>query len=168
MLSAEIARPALHLVHLLTFVALLATGLLLFSADLRAATVGGYALWLGVIHSWVGVAFVVAPLAILMRARTAVLFAAPSPRSVRTMWQTLHVGMTVAMTVLFTLTGLALWAEEIVGTRTSDACRGAHAWLTGFAAAFVALHLLEVGVSHVVTRIRTATGDSSRIPSKGG
>ena len=168
MLSAEIARPALHMVHLLTFGVLLATGLLLLLPDLRAATVGGYALWLGGIHLWVGVAFVVAPLAILMRSRAPILFVAPSVRSARATWQALHVGTTVVMTVLFAVTGFALWADEFVGAKAAEASRTAHAWLTAAAGVFVAVHLLEAGVTHLLTRVRAAIPDSPRIHTEGG
>ena len=163
MLSAEIARPALHLVHLLTFAALLATGLLLLSADLRAATVGGYALWLGTIHRWVGIGFVVAPLAILLRARTPILFVAPALRSLRTTWQALHVGITVAMTVLFAMTGFALWGEDHVREATVDASRTTHDWLTGMVVALVAMHLLEIGTTNLMTRIRATPPDPPQL-----
>jgi cytochrome b subunit of formate dehydrogenase len=72
------------------------------------------------------------------------------------------------MTVLFAVTGFALWADEFVGAKAAEASRTAHAWLTAAAGVFVAVHLLETGVTHLLTRVRAAIPYSPHIHTEGG
>ena len=94
-MSTALARPLLHTAHLLTFALLFATGLLLFLPGLRGAVTGGHSLLIRNAHRWGGVAFVVLPLLIMLRFGVRSLAAAPAARTLRTLWQGGHVGLTV-------------------------------------------------------------------------
>jgi cytochrome b subunit of formate dehydrogenase len=160
-MSPALARPLLHTVHLATFLALLVTGLLLLVPGLRAAVTGGYSLLIRETHRWGGVAFTVLPVAIVAGAGARTVFVAHSQRTARTLWQGTHVALTVAMGVVFTVTGFVLWGKQLAPDAIVDVSRLAHDWLTYAAAVLVVAHLLEVGLAAVVGRITAATTQQS-------
>jgi cytochrome b subunit of formate dehydrogenase len=155
-MSPALARPLLHTLHLLTFAVLFITGLLLFVPNLRAAVTGGYSLLIREAHRWGGVAFAVVPVLIVARCGVRTVFVPPAARTRRTRWQALHVGATVAMALAFTVTGLVIWDPRMLPDPLVDPSRSLHDGLTYAAAAFVGLHLCEVGVAAVVARWRAA------------
>jgi cytochrome b subunit of formate dehydrogenase len=160
-MSPALARPLLHTAHLLTFALLFATGLLLLLPGLRIAVTGGHSQLLRTAHRWGGVAFVVLPLLIMVRCGARSLAAAPAARTLRTLWQGGHVALTVVMSVVFTLTGAAIWAQRLLPEAAGELCRSTHDWLTYAAGCVVAAHLLEVGTAALVARVRAAAADSS-------
>lgn len=159
-MSPALARPLLHTAHLLTFAVLLATGLLLFSPELRAAVTGGYSLFLGDAHRWAGVAFVVLPALIIWRGGVRRIFAPPERRTVRSLWQGLHIAVTVLISAALTISGFVLWGRRLFPESLVDGSRTAHDWLTYAIAALLVLHLSDVGVGALVTRLQGATGQS--------
>ena len=159
-MSPALARPLLHTAHLLTFAVLLATGLLLWLPGLRGAVTGGHSLLIRNAHRWGGVAFIMLPLIIMVCFGARSLAAAPAARTLRTLWQGGHVGLTVVMTGVFTLTGAAIWAQRVLPDAVGELCRSKHDWLTYAAGLMVAVHLLEVGMAALVARVRAAGADS--------
>ena len=160
-MSPALARPLLHTVHLLTFVLLFVTGLLLLLPGLRGAVTGGHSLLIRNAHRWGGVAFVVLPLLVVVGFGVRSLAAAPAARTLRTLWQGGHVGLTVVISGVFALTGAAIWARRLLPDAVGELCRVTHDWLTYAAGLLVAAHLIEVGMAALVARVRAAVADSS-------
>ena len=159
-MSPALARPLLHTAHLLTFAVLLATGLLLWLPGLRGAVTGGHSLLIRNAHRWGGVAFIMLPLIIMVCFGARSLAAAPAARTLRTLWQGGHVGLTVVMSGVFTLTGAAIWAQRLLPDAFGELCRSTHDWLTYAAGLMVAVHLIEIGMAAMVARVRAAVADS--------
>jgi len=151
-----LARTLLHTGHLATFLVLLVSGLLLWSPSLRAAVTGGYSLVIRDSHRWGGVAFVVLPALILLRYGVRNVFVTPTQRTLRSLWQGIHLGFTVIMSVVFALTGFLLWGKGLFPERAVDASLAAHDWLTYAAIAFVAFHLFEVSAAALIARLQAA------------
>lgn len=160
-MSPALARPLLHTAHLLTFALLFATGLLLFLPGLRGAVTGGHSLLIRNAHRWGGVAFVVLPLLIMVCFGVRSLAPAPAARTLRTLWQGSHVGLTVVMSGVFAFTGAAIWAQRFLPDAFCELCRATHDGLTYAAGLLVAAHLIEVGMAALVARVRAAVADSS-------
>ncbi|MBI5506070.1 MAG: cytochrome b/b6 domain-containing protein [Deltaproteobacteria bacterium] len=157
-MSSRVARPLVHTVHLLTFTVLFASGLLLFIPDLRAAITGGYSLIVRESHRWGGVAFFVLPIIIIMKFGVRSVFVAPQERTLRSLWQGLHVVLTVLIGVVFTVTGVVLWANRSVPESLLDPSRDLHDWLTYVVAVLLLAHLVEVAVAALFARFRSAAG----------
>ena len=160
-MSPALARPLLHTAHLLTFTVLLGTGLLLFVPGLRGVLVGGYSLIIRQSHRWGGVAFVLLPAAILLRVDVRRVFAPVTQRSLRAAWQGLHVTLTLLTSLLLTVTGFVLWGKHLLPEALVDRSMQVHDWLTYAVVGFVGAHLLEVGVSGVVTRLQAAASEQT-------
>lgn len=161
-MSPALARPLLHTAHLLTFAVLFASGLLLFVPGLRVAVTGGYSLLIRNTHRWGGVAFAALPLLIIARYGARTLFAPPPQRTLRTLWQGTHMGITLLMSAVFTVTGFVMWGHRAVSESVADASQSMHDWLTYAAAILVAAHLLEVGTAALVARFRAAAATAAR------
>jgi hypothetical protein len=161
-IAPHVARVLLHTAHLATFVVLVATGLLLLVPTLRAAVTGGYSLIIREVHSWGGVAFLVLPAVIVACAGARSVFGPPADRTLRGLWQGLHLGVTVAMGGALTLTGFALWSKRLVPEPITEVSRTLHDWLTYGAIVLLAAHLGEVGVAAVVARIAAGTTATAR------
>jgi len=157
-MSSSIARPLIHTVHLLTFAVLFVSGLLLFVPDLRAAVTGGYSLIVRESHRWGGVAFFVLPVLIVLRFGAHSVFAPPAERTLRSIWRGLHVAVTLVIGALFTATGLVMWGAESMPDSLLDPSRDLHDWLTYVVAVLVFLHLVEVGIAGLATRLRSTAG----------
>lgn len=155
-MSPTLARPLLHTIHLLTVVVLFATGLLLFIPGLRAVVTGGYSLQIRAAHRWGGVAFVILPAVVIVAAGVRHIFRAPARRTLGTLWQGLHTGITILFAFIFVVTGFALWAEPSLPEALVDHSRSVHDWLTYAAAVLVLLHLAQVGAAALVARFTAA------------
>jgi cytochrome b subunit of formate dehydrogenase len=155
-MSPAVARPLLHTAHLLTFVVVFATGMLLFVPGLRAAVTGGYSLVIRETHRWGGVAFAAAPGVLIATAGVRSLFAAPAARTLRSYWQDVHIALTVLITIVFTLTGFVLWGRRSVPESMVEVSRTAHDWLTYIVVVLVVAHLCEVGAATLIARIKAA------------
>ena len=155
-MSPALARPLLHTVHLLTFAALMLTGLLLFIPGLRAAVTGGYSQVIRDSHRWGGVVFIALPLAIVLFGGVRNVFAPPAVHTLRTRWQGLHTALTVALTGVFTITGAFIWGKRTLPESLVEVSRNTHDWLTYAAGVLVAAHLLEVGIATLAARLAAA------------
>ncbi|HVN84698.1 MAG TPA: cytochrome b/b6 domain-containing protein [Candidatus Binatia bacterium] len=162
-MNPGIARPLLHTVHLLTFIAVFVSGVLLFVPGLRVAVTGGYSLVIRQTHRWGGVAFAALPVAVIAMFGARNVLLAPAARTRRSWWQGGHVALTILMTVLFTATGLVLWKHRAVPESLVDASRSIHDWLTYAAAVLVTAHLTEVGVAALIARFKAATPAQSHL-----
>lgn len=154
-MSSQVARPLVHTVHLLTFIVLFVSGVLLFVPDLRAAVTGGYSLIVRQSHRWGGVAFFLLPLLVMLRFGVRSVFAPPGKRTLRTLWQGLHVALTLLIGLVFTATGLVMWAARSVPDWVLDPSRDLHDWLTYVVGVLVLLHLAEVGIAALIARFRS-------------
>jgi hypothetical protein len=154
--TPALARSLLHTVHLLTAAVLFGTGLLLLLPALRAQVTGGHSLLIRDAHRWGGVAFAALPLLIVAAVGVRTVFGAPAVRTLRSLWQGVHLGITVAMGAIFTLTGVAIWEARRLPEALADTARVAHDWLTWALALLVAAHLLEVGIAVLWARLRSA------------
>lgn len=152
-MSPAAARPLLHTAHLLTFLLLLITGVLLFAPSLRAAIVGGYSLLIRQTHRWGGVAFVALPLLLVLRFGPRNVFVPPLERTLRTLWQAAHTGATLLLGLIFTATGFIMWGKQSLSDSLVDGSTWLHDSLTYIAAAMLVAHLLEIGGAAVVARI---------------
>lgn len=156
-----LARPVLHTLHMLTFVILLATGVLMISPELRTAFTGGYSLVIRRAHLWSGVAFAVLPGIVVFPLGMRNVFVAPADRTARTFWQGLHLAITILIGAVFTATGFAIWEEGLVSEPLADFSRSTHNWLTWVAAGLLGLHLIEVGVAALVARVRAGSSGTA-------
>jgi len=157
-MSPTLARPVLHAIHVVTFAVLLATGLLLLLPSLRAAVTGGYSLVIRQAHWWTGVAFAVLPICVLRLAGVGRVLVPTRKWSPRTVAQAVHTGVTVAMAVLFTVTGVVIWGKRALPDWVVDPARAVHDGLTYAVAALVLLHLAEVGLTALMSRVKVASG----------
>lgn len=155
-MSPALTRPLLHTTHLVTFAVVFFTGLLLLLPNLRAAVTGGYSLLIKDVHRWGGVAFAALPLLVIVRFGPRRILLPPAERTARQLWQGVHVAVTVAMTVLFTLTGLLIWWKRWIPMPVADTSHLVHDALTYAAAGLLALHLLEVGTAALLVRFKAA------------
>jgi cytochrome b561-like protein len=163
-MSPTLARPLLHTVHLLLFLVLLGTGLLLYIPGLRAAVTGGYSLVIRETHLWGGVAFVVLPGWIIFRCGVRRTFNAPGPRTMRRVWQALHGAVTILLSGAFALTGFVLWGKRLLPDSLVEPSLNTHDALTYAAVILVGAHLIEVGLASFVARIKSAMPSAVQRP----
>jgi hypothetical protein len=154
--NPEPARVLTHGVHLVTFLVLLASGVLLLDPGLRAAVTGGYALTLSAVHRWGGIVFAAVPAAVAAAAGVRRVLAPAEWGRARGYLQGLHTVVTVALVAGFTITGALIWRRDLVSMAASDRAQELHDALTYAAAALLGFHLLDVAVAALVARWRTA------------
>jgi cytochrome b subunit of formate dehydrogenase len=153
-MSPILVRPLLHTAHLLTFLLLLATGLLLFLPGLRALITGGYSLVIRETHRWGGVAFVVLPGVLVLPCGVRRVFAVPGQRTGRKLWQGMHTSVTVLTGAMLALTGFILWGKRLFPEGIADSSLTAHDWLTFVGVAVLGMHVLDVGVAALFGRLQ--------------
>jgi cytochrome b subunit of formate dehydrogenase len=160
-------RRALHIVHALTALALIATGLLIGFPDLRARLLGGYGRELADIHVWTGIAFIAAP-ALALALVGASLYrdlvrrlGPPDPFD----WKKFHILLTLAGGVLLTASGILLWLDTGLPLAVSDAALEVHEVLTYVLAAALPVHLFW-GRRKIAERVRTLVGRGPRFESE--
>jgi cytochrome b subunit of formate dehydrogenase len=136
-------RRALHAVHVVTSLVLLASGLLLEFPDLRARVVGGYGREIARVHNWLGLAFVVAPaLALAIAPR-------PLVRDLRLRlslpegltWPGLHMLLTLVFSLLLAVSGFFLWVDWDLPLTVLDAMLEVHIVVTWLLVASILAHL---------------------------
>jgi cytochrome b subunit of formate dehydrogenase len=143
-MNPGIVRRALHAVHALTSLGLIATGALIHWPELRLQVLGGYGLALASWHEWTGFAFMAAPLVSLALAARPLArdlsgrLAAPGPAG----WRKLHIGLTLALTFALSLSGVALWLQEHLPPEAADLALEAHIWASWAIALSLPIHLL--------------------------
>ncbi len=157
-MPTHLARPLLHSVHLLTFLVLLVTGLLLFVPALREVVTGGYSLWIRGLHKWGGVAYLVLPAGLIAASGRQALRPAAAG-TWRGHLQAAHVAVTAAMTLAFAVTGFVIWAKRSVPPHVFDGAQAAHDWLTYAALTLLALHLAQVGVAATFARLEASSAN---------
>lgn len=155
-------RPLLHTIHTLTFLVLLASGLLLFVPELRAYATGGYSLAIVWVHRWAGVASVALPFALLLYLGGPAVLAPPRTGTVRGALKAGHQAIVVAMTLLFAATGIVMWLRHPVYESIEDASRLLHGWMTYGAAILLLVHVLDVSVIGGVTRLSAARAGTTK------
>ncbi|GIW40826.1 MAG: hypothetical protein KatS3mg076_1403 [Candidatus Binatia bacterium] len=143
------ARTTLHLLHLLPFLVLLATGLLLRNPDLRSALVGGYSLVLRRVHLWAAIAFCALPLPVFFRHGVRTLVAVRAGPPVRTRWRRIHTAATLGFSSALAATGFLLSADLHLPERLLTEARSLHAACAVSAALLLVVHLLEVSGSRI-------------------
>ena len=151
------ARILTHGVHVLTFVVLLVSGVLLLDPGLRSAVTGGYALTLGAVHRWSGVVFAVVPAAIAVAVGARRVLAPADWGRRRGYVQSAHTIVTVAMVVAFTLTGAVLWKRDGLSMALVDRAQDLHDALTYVGAALLGVHLFDIAVVAFLSRWHAAT-----------
>jgi cytochrome b subunit of formate dehydrogenase len=137
-------RRALHVLHAITALALVASGALVAFPDLRASLVGGYGRQIVSVHVWVGIVFAAAPLAVMALSARALLadlarrLGPPDPIG----WRKLHIVLSLFLSIVVTVTGFALWLDLDVGLRVLDLLVELHAWSSWVLAGTIPIHLL--------------------------
>lgn len=137
-------RRTLHTVHAGTSLALVATGVLIHWPELRSQLLGGYGLALAALHEWTGLVFIAAPLVSLgLAARPLVRdlggrLAPPAPPS----WRKVHIVLTLVLSALLGLSGVALWQQEHLPARAADLALDVHIWLSWAIAVSIPVHLV--------------------------
>lgn len=145
--AARHATRALHAIHALGTLALLASGLLIQWPELRSWVVGGYGSAIARVHLWIGWAYLAAPALLLvvvaepLRAELAQRLA----RSVRRSWASAHLLFTLAATALLGVSGILLLLDDWLPLHAWYAARSVHAWATWAVAATLLLHLVIAG-----------------------
>jgi cytochrome b subunit of formate dehydrogenase len=160
-------RRTLHVVHTLTALALIATGLLIGFPDLRARLLGGYGRELADIHVWTGSAFIAAP------ALALALVGASLYRDLRRRlgppdpfrWKKFHILLTLVGGALLTASGILLWLDTGLPLAVSDAALAVHEWLTYVLAAALPVHLYS-GRRKIAERVRALAGRGPRFESE--
>jgi hypothetical protein len=149
---------ASHLANAATFLILFATGVLLFSPTIRSRVVGGYSLYLRLIHCGTGVAFALGTLPFVPHAfrlaRRGSAHVAGSPEGRLLHWRRAHLLFTLGAGAAFTLTGLLLWQQGRFALVLADASATVHLWLTYVAAGVLAAHFSVVAIAPRALRER--------------
>lgn len=169
-MPVAIARILAHAVHGFAFLLLVVTALLLTFPELRAEVTGGYALTLASLHRWIGVAFVALPAALLLSAGARRCLA-PAEDGGPGHLRLVHTALVVALSAVFLLSGLALWARASVSSGVFDAARAVHLAAMWIALAALAAHLGEVGWRRVSLALRATGAEAQRSvarPRRGG
>jgi cytochrome b subunit of formate dehydrogenase len=142
-MNSASVRRALHAVHALASLLLIGTGVLIHWPELRLLVLGGYGMALAWLHEWTGLAFIVAPLLSLGLAARPLLrdlgarLGPPDPPS----WRKLHIALTLVLSALLSLSGVALWQQEYLPMRAADLALDAHIWLSWLIAISIPVHL---------------------------
>ena len=155
-MSPALARPLVHAIHLVTFLVLLGSGLLLLFPGLRAAVTGGYSLIIREVHRWGGVLYVIIPTWIIVQGGVRRVLAPTGERTARATWQGLHVAVTIVIGAVFTVTGVAIWDRRLLPEAFVDGSVIAHDWLTYAALVLLTLHVFDVGVVALLARFQAA------------
>jgi hypothetical protein len=148
---------ASHLAHAVTFLALLGTGMLLFSPTMRSRLVGGYSLHLRSIHCWTGLAFALATLPFVPHALRLARRARPggSGATRGAVLRLVHALFALAAAAALTASGFVLWQRRGFSLALMDASGAVHLWLTYGAAAVFMLHLTAAAMARRAARDRT-------------
>lgn len=137
-------RRALHTVHAGSSLFLIGTGVLIHWPELRLRLVGGYGLTIASIHEWLGFAFIAAPLLSLGLAARPLFrdlrsrLGPPDPAT----WRNLHIVLTLVMSALLSLSGVALWRQARLSVSVADLSLELHIWSSWAIAISIPIHLL--------------------------
>ena len=153
-------RRGLHAVHASVSVLLIATGLVLGDADLRARLVGGYGREILEAHLWLGAGLLAAPvLAGLVAGRALLrdLLRRLGPPDPPFAWAKVHIVASLVMTFLLGGSGLLLWADRGLSPDVLDLATAVHVAVTWLLAASIPVHLV-VAWRKIVSRTREILG----------
>jgi cytochrome b subunit of formate dehydrogenase len=137
-------RRALHTAHAIASILLLGTGLLLEFPELRGLSIGGYGGRVVSIHLWVGVAFMLVPLAALALAGRPLVedlrrrLGPPDPWR----WRKSHITGSIVTVVVFSVSGIILWGDDWFPLALWDASRTAHIAFTVLISISLPIHLV--------------------------
>ncbi len=155
-------RRGLHSGYALTSLLLIASGLLLWDADLRTRIVGGYGREILDFHLWVGWLFVALPLLVLATARPLLrdLRRRLGPPDPPLAWPKVHiVGSLLAVSVL-SATGVVLWADPELPLAWVDAMSALHLATSGLLTLSIPVHLV-LARRKIASRSREILGRAS-------
>ncbi len=147
-------RSWLHNTNVTLAIILTLTGAFIMFPDLRAAVIGGYGRELGVVHLWVGWAFILFPLGFLLKSK--MLWQDTMRRltpKTPVKWRKINLGFTLAFVALINITGLVLWLDEWVSLFVLDAALWVHQALTYIFMGTFAVHLWA-SRRGIMTRLR--------------
>jgi len=141
-MNRHFARKAVHLVHALTSLGLIATGLLLEFPDLRARVVGGYGRQLLSLHDWISFGFIAAP-------ALGLLAAGPLTRELRARlvapggldWKKSHTVVSFVASALLIVSGAVLWIRALP-IAVFDAALYTHIALAWVVTVSIPIHLI--------------------------
>jgi cytochrome b subunit of formate dehydrogenase len=137
-------RRALHAAHACSSLLLVATGVLIHWPELRVQLLGGYGLVLAAVHEWTGFAFIAAPLLSLALAARPLArdlgarLGPPDPPN----WRKLHIVLTLVLSLLLSLSGVALWQQKHLPVGAADFALDSHIWLSWAIAISIPVHLI--------------------------
>lgn len=129
-----------HWAYALAFFVLAATGVLLYSPDLRLMLTSGYSLLIGRAHRYAGAA------AVPLLAAYGYVLASHSTRPSR--WQRTHIGIVMATGAAFIVSGFLLWFPRSLPDAAVAASTLVHDIVTVLALVAVAAHLAALRAAH--------------------
>jgi cytochrome b subunit of formate dehydrogenase len=153
-------RRIFHATHAAASLLLIATGLLLWDADLRARLIGGYGRQILETHLWLGSGLLVAPVLAGLVAGGPLLrdlarrLGPPDPPFA---WVKVHIVGSLVMTLLLGGSGLLLWADLDLSPAVLDLATAVHLALTWLLAASIPIHLV-LARRKIVLRAREILG----------
>jgi hypothetical protein len=95
------------------------------------------------VHEWTALAFIIAPLLSLGLAARPLIrdlgarLGPPDPPD----WRKLHIILTLALSALLSLSGVALWQQEHLPGRVADLALDGHIWTSWLIAISIPIHL---------------------------
>jgi cytochrome b subunit of formate dehydrogenase len=137
-------RRSLHLIHALTTVLLIGTGLLISYPDLRGSLIGGYGREVLEWHVWVGWLFMGAPpLALALNARPLLrdLRRRLGPPDPVYAWRKIHIVTTLVLTFLVGASGVVLWLDLDLPLAFIDAMLEIHIVITWVLLVSIPIHV---------------------------
>ena len=143
-MTAPRARQGIHVFHAATSLALLATGFLIQSPELRSYVTGGYGLEILRAHTWLGFAFILGPALALLAFMRPLL--ADLGRRLRPLdpvsWRKIHTVLSLFLSTLLGGTGLALWPPLDLDAQWLDVTLEVHVVVTWLFLASILVHLV--------------------------
>jgi hypothetical protein len=158
-------RQAFHHLYTAALLFLVATGLLLGQADLRARLVGGYGRQILDLHLWVGWIFLALPLLVLLLAARPLLrdlLRRLGPPDGVT-WRKVHIVVTLAAGIVLGGTGLMLWLDSGFPLAVTDVAVEIHEIASYLVIGILGLHLVAAR-RKIVARSREIVLREPRFP----
>lgn len=158
-MSAAHIRRLLHAVHALVVLLLIATGVLLYSPELRSAAIGGYGQRILDLHLWAGVVFGVAPIVAAVLVGRALLedvrrrLGPPDPWG----WRKTNIVLSLAASVILVLSGVAIWFDDALPRAWGEPLHWLHDALTVVLIVALPIHI-SMSRRKIVSRVREWLG----------
>ncbi len=141
MLAPATARSALHAIHTLASLVLVATGMLIQWPELRARVLGGYGRELALLHEQSAVVFLAAPaLALAFAGRPLLRDASARLRRPHLTWRKAHLALSLVLSLALSASGAVIWLDA-GPLWLLDASVQVHVWSTWAFLAALVVHL---------------------------